>query len=170
MAQSRYGVLTDVELKRRIHACGTLISDESSGEASWDGVIGAAGLDGAPNVLRSGLIRDAIRSGTFIFNKSDPVSVILPVINSGRHYRFIVTVPPVGGSHVINLNAVDQGRLNGGLSVPRAVPSGVFADNDSSISFTDKCSIGDRIELFCDRHGWYIMDGLARNNGAVVFA
>ena len=168
MAQALDGILVDYQLQGRTRFSGKASVNGHS--VPWDGIVAAGGLDGRPMALRTGRMAPSILGGNFLFNSDTPTQVVLPKLQIGRHLRFLITQPPEGGNHIIRVDPDDLNTLHGGFSVAKMVPGGVWGDGVNSISFTTKCSAGDRVSLVSNHLGWYIAEGFAVNSGAVVFA
>ena len=169
MAQRRYGLLTDQQIKGRTTASGTLVAE--GGQSKWDGVVSAGGYDGAPVLVgQSAQISSSALGANLLIASADPIILHLPPLGGRfRNFRFVVAELPSAGAHEIQVHAEDVGTLWGGINLMRRVPSGVYATGDDRIIFNDGGSVGARVSLTSDGKRWYIAEGFGNESDSIEF-
>ena len=171
MAQTLEGRLTDYALEGLTSFNGRITTEGAgtTGSVPARGVVAAGGLYGRIVVVEAGahVLSSDYLGATFIFSNRTASTITLPGKRAGVAFRFVVGQVPDTGSHVVNLADGDGGLLFGGLSVGDSVPPAVFAQNRSSLAFTDMCSVGDRVDVISDGQAWYIADGLVASSAGI---
>ena len=165
MAQSRYGRVSDYQLRGRTRGLGSL-SAEGGAPVAWEGVVSAGGYDGSPVVVGGSAAIQGSLGATFILDSPVAFRLTLPAAQSPRNFRFIMGVAVVG-QHILDAGS---GIIHGGIVSGNSVPPAVFASGAQEVRFGSLAVPGDRISLMAHNGLWYISEGVCSVDGGISFA